>query len=99
MVCCTCYLFVFGLSEFCFVTGYLNDDDDAFSRKDGWLRTGDIAYFDSDGYLFIVGRLKDTIKYKGFQVWPPVAGLGSWNTISLFLFQGISGIMQGSLWL
>uniref|UniRef100_A0A0E0F117 4-coumarate--CoA ligase n=1 Tax=Oryza meridionalis TaxID=40149 RepID=A0A0E0F117_9ORYZ len=50
--------------------GYLNDDDDAFTRKDGWLRTGDIAYFDSDGYLFIVGRLKDTIKYKGFQIAP-----------------------------
>uniref|UniRef100_A0A0D3HH05 4-coumarate--CoA ligase n=1 Tax=Oryza barthii TaxID=65489 RepID=A0A0D3HH05_9ORYZ len=50
--------------------GYLNDDDDAFTRKDGWLRTGDIAYFDSDGHLFIVGRLKDTIKYKGFQIAP-----------------------------
>uniref|UniRef100_A0A0E0MB80 4-coumarate--CoA ligase n=1 Tax=Oryza punctata TaxID=4537 RepID=A0A0E0MB80_ORYPU len=50
--------------------GYLNDDDDAFTIKDGWLRTGDIAYFDSDGYLFIVGRLKDTIKYKGFQIAP-----------------------------
>ncbi|EAY79647.1 hypothetical protein OsI_34791 [Oryza sativa Indica Group] len=58
------------MKEFCFVTGYLNDDDDAFTRKDGWLRTGDIAYFDSDGYLFIVGRLKDTIKYKGFQIAP-----------------------------
>ncbi|KAG8086768.1 hypothetical protein GUJ93_ZPchr0010g9636 [Zizania palustris] len=53
--------------------GYLNgggDDDDACPRKDGWLRTGDIAYFDSDGYLYIVGRLKDTIKYKGFQIAP-----------------------------
>ncbi|XP_006659822.2 4-coumarate--CoA ligase-like 3 [Oryza brachyantha] len=50
--------------------GYLNGDDDASTRKDGWLRTGDIAYFDSDGYLYIVGRLKDTIKYKGFQIAP-----------------------------
>ncbi|KAF0930841.1 hypothetical protein E2562_035417 [Oryza meyeriana var. granulata] len=49
--------------------GYYNDDD-APTRKDSWLRTGDIAYFDSDGYLFIVGRLKDTIKYKGFQIAP-----------------------------
>lgn len=49
--------------------GYLNDED-ACTRKDGWLRTGDTAYFDSDGYLYIVGRLKDTIKYKGFQIAP-----------------------------
>lgn len=34
----------------------------------GWLRTGDIAYFDEDGYLFIVDRIKEIIKYKGFQV-------------------------------
>ncbi|XP_062204922.1 4-coumarate--CoA ligase-like 3 [Phragmites australis] len=49
--------------------GYLNDED-ACTVNDGWLRTGDIAYFDSDGYLYIVGRLKDTIKYKGFQIAP-----------------------------
>ena len=33
-----------------------------------WLRTGDIAYFGEDGYLFIVDRMKEIIKYKGFQV-------------------------------
>lgn len=36
--------------------------------EETWLRTGDIAYFDEDGYLFIVDRIKETIKYKGFQV-------------------------------
>lgn len=36
--------------------------------EDSWLRTGDIAYFDEDGYLFIVERIKEIIKYKGFQV-------------------------------
>ena len=35
---------------------------------DGWLRTGDIAYYDDDGHIFIVDRLKELIKVKGFQV-------------------------------
>ena len=38
--------------------------------RDGWLYTGDLAYMDEDGYIFIVDRKKDVIKPSGFQVWP-----------------------------
>ncbi len=35
-----------------------------------WLRTGDIAYMDEEGYFYIVDRKKDIIKYKGYSVYP-----------------------------
>jgi acyl-CoA synthetase (AMP-forming)/AMP-acid ligase II len=37
---------------------------------DGWLRTGDLAREDEEGYVYIVDRLKELIKCKGFQVAP-----------------------------
>jgi 4-coumarate--CoA ligase len=52
--------------------GYLNRDDATAETivEDGWLRTGDIAHFDEDGFLYVTDRLKELIKYKGFQVAP-----------------------------
>ncbi|OAL18059.1 hypothetical protein AYO22_10981 [Fonsecaea multimorphosa] len=38
--------------------------------EDGWYRTGDLGYIDNDGFLFVYDRIKDVIKYKGFQVSP-----------------------------
>ncbi|TMD38941.1 MAG: 4-coumarate--CoA ligase family protein [Chloroflexi bacterium] len=52
--------------------GYLNQPEAtvAMLGADGWLHTGDIGLVDEDGYLFVVDRLKELIKYKGFQVAP-----------------------------
>jgi acyl-CoA synthetase (AMP-forming)/AMP-acid ligase II len=52
--------------------GYLNNPEATAASidADGWLRTGDIARADEDGYFWIVDRLKELIKYKGYQV-PP----------------------------
>ncbi len=54
------------------MVGYLNNDDatKATIDEDGWLHTGDIGHVDEDGHFMIVDRLKELIKYKGFQV-PP----------------------------
>jgi acyl-CoA synthetase (AMP-forming)/AMP-acid ligase II len=37
---------------------------------DGWLRTGDIVRVDENGVFWVVDRLKELIKYKGYQVAP-----------------------------
>jgi long-chain acyl-CoA synthetase len=52
--------------------GYL-DEPEATSKAltdDGWLRTGDIAVTDDDGYLYLVDRVKDLIIVSGFNVYP-----------------------------
>ncbi|MFQ6623750.1 hypothetical protein Gotur_003740 [Gossypium turneri] len=52
--------------------GYLNDSVATAATIDveGWLHTGDIGYVDEDDEIFIVDRVKEIIKFKGFQV-PP----------------------------
>jgi acyl-CoA synthetase (AMP-forming)/AMP-acid ligase II len=54
------------------MTGYLNNPQATALTidEDGWLHTGDIGHVDEDGHVYIVDRLKELIKYKGFQV-PP----------------------------
>jgi acyl-CoA synthetase (AMP-forming)/AMP-acid ligase II len=54
------------------MAGYRNRPDataEAFDGE-GWLRTGDLGYVDADGWIHVVDRLKELIKYKGYQVAP-----------------------------
>jgi long-chain acyl-CoA synthetase len=52
--------------------GYWNRPDETAQVLDdeGWLHTGDVAYRDEDGYLFIVDRAKDLVIVSGFNVFP-----------------------------
>jgi long-subunit acyl-CoA synthetase (AMP-forming) len=55
------------------MAGYLGNKEatDATIDPDGFLHTGDVARVDHVGRIFIVDRLKELIKYKGYQVAPP----------------------------
>ncbi|KAG1687954.1 putative 4-coumarate--CoA ligase 3 [Nymphon striatum] len=52
--------------------GYLNNEEATKNTvdEDGWLHTGDIAYWTSEGLLYIVDRKKELIKYRGMQISP-----------------------------
>lgn len=66
--------------ELCFkgtrvMVGYIGNkkETSAMIDKDGWLYTGDVGYYDNDFQFYVVDRMKEMIKWKGFQVAP--AGL------------------------
>lgn len=66
--------------ELCFkgtrvMAGYIGDKQatSAMIDDDGWLHTGDIGFYDEDLQFYVVDRIKELIKWKGFQV--PPAGL------------------------
>ncbi|XVF43765.1 hypothetical protein PTKIN_Ptkin02bG0066500 [Pterospermum kingtungense] len=52
--------------------GYVDNEEAtaAVLDSEGWLRTGDLCYINDQGFLFFVDRIKELIKYKGYQVAP-----------------------------
>ncbi|MDD2369530.1 MAG: long-chain-fatty-acid--CoA ligase [Sulfuricurvum sp.] len=55
----------------CVMQGYLNNPEaTADTIHNGWLRTGDIAKIDKEGYIYIVDRIKDLIISKGINIYP-----------------------------
>lgn len=52
------------------MNGYYNMDSSNAWDSDGWIRTGDICYYDEDYCFYVVDRLKELIKYRGWHVSP-----------------------------
>jgi long-chain acyl-CoA synthetase len=49
---------------------HLQPEETAAVLRDGWLHTGDLGRIDSDGYLFIVGRKKEMLIFRGMNIYP-----------------------------
>jgi len=49
---------------------YKNPEATNASFRDGWFYTGDLGYFDAEGYLFVSGRKKDMVKSGGISIYP-----------------------------
>ena len=84
--------------ELCFksdrtMKGYINDPQATKETidSDGWIHSGDIAYYDEDNQFYIVDRLKELIKYKAYQV-PPAEIEGLLLTNPKIRDSGVIGI-------
>jgi len=52
-------------------SGYFEDPEETNAAiRDGWVLSGDVGYFDGDGFLFVIDRKKDMISYNGVHLWP-----------------------------
>jgi fatty-acyl-CoA synthase len=58
--------------EYCVMLGYWNDEEKTREAIDkaGWMHTGDLAVMDEEGYVSIVGRIKDMVIRGGENVYP-----------------------------
>jgi long-chain acyl-CoA synthetase len=66
---------------------------------DGWLRTGDIATQDEDGFIFIVDRAKDMILSAGFNVYPAELerAIATMESVSLVAVAGLPDPVKGEI--
>ncbi|CAH2062224.1 unnamed protein product, partial [Iphiclides podalirius] len=61
--------------EICFkspslMPGYIGEKSSDYLDEEGFFKTGDIGYYDEDRYFYIVGRIKELIKFNSYQVAP-----------------------------
>ncbi|XP_054265860.1 uncharacterized protein LOC128988512 isoform X2 [Macrosteles quadrilineatus] len=72
------------------MVGYCNDPTATRLTidSDGWLHTGDVGYVDDEGFFYIIDRIKELIKYNGYQVAP--AELES-------LLMGLTGVRDAAV--
>ncbi|MFT9098361.1 AMP-binding protein [Liquorilactobacillus sp.] len=79
------------------ITSYLDFHPDSF--KDGWFLTGDLGYFDEEGYLWLEGRSKDVINRGGEKVSPSVVEdvLGNLDFIKQVAVVGLPDELYGEV--
>ena len=67
---------------------YKNPKANAEIFENGWLRTGDIGRYDQNGLVYITDRMKELIKYKGFQVshFSVIPFCKNWKAVICFYF-------------
>ena len=54
------------------MNGYYKQDSSSTWDSNGWLKTGDIVYYDEDRFFYIVDRIKEMLKYRSWHVAPAV---------------------------